>query len=191
MTGRNPIPLSLDKPFRFTHPLGFCECGCGTATRIPKHSDASHGWVAGQPIRFVNGHQNRWRGPSIEVIDGGWTTPCHRWLRCLDRHGYGLIGVEGRSRLAHRVIFERQNGPIPPELEPDHLCRNRWCVNSDHLELVTRRVNARRGTRTILTLDQAREIKRSDEPYAVLMERFGVANSTIWAIRKGKNWTDA
>lgn len=36
-------------------------------------------------------------------------------------------------------------GPVPDGLVIDHLCRNRGCVNPDHLEAVTQQVNAIRG----------------------------------------------
>lgn len=37
---------------------GLCECGCGQRTPIAKRSDRRRGWRAGQPIRFVSGHNN-------------------------------------------------------------------------------------------------------------------------------------
>ena len=46
---------------------------------------------------------------------------------------------------AHRVVYEILVGPIPVGLELDHLCRNRACVNPDHLEPVTTRTNLLRG----------------------------------------------
>lgn len=46
---------------------------------------------------------------------------------------------------AHRVAYELEREPIPPGLEPDHLCKNRACVRPDHLELVTHRENVLRG----------------------------------------------
>lgn len=47
--------------------------------------------------------------------------------------------------MAHRAVYEALVGPIPPELELDHLCRNPACVNPAHLEPVTRKENVRRG----------------------------------------------
>ena len=71
--------------------------------------------------------------------------PCWRWKAAISDTGYGSIGVEGKTCYAHRLAYERYNGPIPPGFDIDHLCRNRWCVNPDHLEAVPRTVNLRRG----------------------------------------------
>lgn len=59
--------------------------------------------------------------------------------------GYGRISVNNRDRYVHRVAWELANGPVPEGFELDHLCRNRACLNLDHLEVVTRRENVRRG----------------------------------------------
>ena len=47
--------------------------------------------------------------------------------------------------LAHRFAYETFVGPIPEGLTIDHLCRIRHCVNPEHLEAVTDRVNILRG----------------------------------------------
>jgi hypothetical protein len=45
----------------------------------------------------------------------------------------------------HRFVYELLRGPVSNDLELDHLCRNRWCCNIDHLESVPHRVNVLRG----------------------------------------------
>jgi hypothetical protein len=47
---------------------------------------------------------------------------------------------------AHRFAYSVLVGPIPDGLQIDHLCRNEMCVNPEHLEPVTQRINMLRGT---------------------------------------------
>lgn len=72
-------------------------------------------------------------------------TGCIEWTGKIS-DGYGRIYlVGGVYAMAHRVSYEVQHGPIPTGLQLDHLCRNRRCVNPDHLEPVTSRDNTLRG----------------------------------------------
>lgn len=43
-------------------PFGECHCGCGRSTRIAPKTYPERGWVKGQPIRYISGHnaQKRW-----------------------------------------------------------------------------------------------------------------------------------
>jgi hypothetical protein len=73
-------------------------------------------------------------------------TRCWTWLKQINKDGYGRFYYAKRECLAHRAAYEILVGPVPAGLELDHLCRNRSCVNPDHLEPVTHRENLLRGS---------------------------------------------
>lgn len=70
---------------------------------------------------------------------------CWIWQGAVDRDGYGRVKLAGKNRLAHRAFYEELVEPIPNGLTLDHLCRNRACVNPEHLEPVPLATNIRRG----------------------------------------------
>jgi hypothetical protein len=73
------------------------------------------------------------------------TPTCWNWRGGKGR-GYGMFWWRGRAVVAHRLSYEALVGPIPDGRELDHLCRNRGCVNPEHLRVVDHRTNVLAGT---------------------------------------------
>lgn len=72
-------------------------------------------------------------------------TGCWLWHAFTSTGGYGIFFLRGDYIVAHRASYEHLRGSIGAGLSLDHLCRQRCCVNPDHLEPVTHRENVRRG----------------------------------------------
>lgn len=94
---------------------------------------------------------------------------CWEWRLGHFKTGYAKFSVGRRQdRLAHRWSCVFFKGGIPAGMEPDHLCRNRGCVNPSHLDLVPHRVNAQRGLTGLVTGARQRRKThcRNGHPYS-------------------------
>jgi hypothetical protein len=71
---------------------------------------------------------------------------CWNWVGARQKSGYGNFAIGGKVFYrAHRLAYRVLAGEFDESLYLDHLCRNKSCVNPDHLEPVTEAVNNLRG----------------------------------------------
>ena len=193
-------------------PRGYCQCGCGEKTTVATKTQASEGRIAGQPVRFVRGHQQRHLSsvPYLRVRLAARTDEspgqgprgdCREWNGQRDADGYGVTKVRGRNRRATHLAWFLATGEWPGTLQVLHHCDNPPCVNTAHLYLGTdadnkrdvverRRLAGERSPKARLTLAEVNWIRdlRGVEPQRALARRFGVSPATIAGIHSGKNW---
>ena len=115
-------------------------------TCTPKHDYGKDlvCWKCGIPARGTDARFrfDFWR--FVNKTDGCWV-----WLGRAKKDGYGQCDPYWGTRRASRAAWIMTKGPISPELEIDHLCRNRMCVRIDHMEPVTHKVNLFRARRKV------------------------------------------
>lgn len=72
-------------------------------------------------------------------------TGCRLWQGYKLANGYGQTKFDRRNWVVHRLIWEKTNGPVPVELQLDHLCKNKACCNVEHLRVTTAQINTLAG----------------------------------------------
>ena len=79
---------------------------------------------------------------------------CWDWIAAKDRHGYGFFRAKRTAVFAHRIACWLRHGP-PPEGKPtvDHLCKNRGCVNPEHLRWASHKEQVTFETNDLVKLD--------------------------------------
>lgn len=81
---------------------GLCQCGCGQPTRLAPVTDRNKGWVKGEPLKFIKGHNvardlTHRKGEDSQNWRGG---------RQKSTDGYVQVEHDGRRMYEHDVIAE-------------------------------------------------------------------------------------
>lgn len=76
-------------------------------------------------------------------VEMGPVSACWNWTGTVTRArlGYGQIVHNHKRDLAHRVVYQLANGPIPVGMSVMHTCDNSLCCNPSHLRLGTHTEN--------------------------------------------------
>lgn len=153
--------------------------------------------------------RNRLYGKSY-IRDSG----CVEWVGAKFSNGYGHIGIDGKSCLSHRAMWELSIGPIPEGMCALHACDNPACVNvwdnENHCFLGTLKDNTQdcikkgrlrpgpgfkvknqKGENNFgskLTDEEVRLIRESDKQGKELAGIFGVSQATISEVRRYNRW---
>ena len=62
---------------------------------------------------------------------------CWLWTGKPGLHGHGFIGIQGKKYPVHRLVYMLEIGTIPKGIRVKRKCKNKLCVNPDHLYLET------------------------------------------------------
>jgi hypothetical protein len=184
-------------------PYGYCECHCGARTNLAPYTYAKYGWIKGEPLRFIHGHNK------LRLGTDRWTLipelGCHRWYGALTGAGYGAFRVGDRLELAH-VWFYNQAHPdhaVASADELDHVCHSRdrscpggstclhrRCVNVEHLEPIPHEQNIQRGRNSKLVPAQVRAILTigRSQPLRMIAAQYGMSSGQISNILSGYSW---
>jgi hypothetical protein len=66
-------------------PVKLCECECGEPAPLATRNDPRHGYVKGQPVRYIFGHRPGLKGP-------------HEWAR--------KLSIEAGQQIGHSVVID-------------------------------------------------------------------------------------
>lgn len=83
-------------------------------------------------------------GHFIVKVPNAIGSECWHWTGCT-RFGYARLFWKQKVHTVTKLAYREFVGDYPENMDLDHLCRNRTCVNPAHLEPVTRKENVNRG----------------------------------------------
>lgn len=126
---------------------------------------------------------------------------CRLWVWKHTSEGYGAVRYKGKVYLAHRMMWQAFNGPIPKGMLVLHKCDTPACFNPNHLFLGTyldnNRDRARKGRNgpiwtTKLNLEQVKAMRaewaNGNVTQTELGRRYGVSSHQAHVIVRNKSW---
>lgn len=148
-----------------------------TTSQLPRMASVIHTRHMGNVISLTDKIE---RGVRHGAADECWECTKYRM-----RSGYGRMTHMGTVRLAHRVTWELNFGPIPEGMIVCHHCDNPPCCNPSHLFVGTDGDNQKDKT--------IKGRARGGGPFGATHHRSKLTQQQVEYIRclpKGVNWSD-
>lgn len=172
---------------------GQCKADQGHFVTLPGNDSLGRGRDPLVPQRAPHAAEDRFWAKVEKRPDACWL-----WTAGRFSNGYGCFRVGPAVVKVHRFSYELAHGPIPTGMQVDHTCRNRQCVNPEHLRLATNKQNAEnrgirkgsgsgvRGVRWVERL-QKWESRVTHNGTDVYLGVFGTRDEAERAARDGRN----
>lgn len=131
---------------------------------------------------------------------------CWYWTGCCFQHdGRGRIQVNGKSKLAYRMLYALKVGPVPDEKFLCHHCDNPICVNPNHLFIGDQLANyqdmVKKGKKRRHQIGEKSSVAKLNNKQVIEIRAlhglkndeigtmYGVSGSLISMIRNRRLWT--
>ncbi len=103
----------------------------------------------------IQRHEKLFLSKAVKTPSG-----CLEWTGYLDKDGYGKFGMWGMwdETHCHRISYKMFKGEIDEGMVVDHVCRNRKCINPDHLRLVTPRQNVLENSNGVAAKNKKKKV---------------------------------
>ena len=126
-------------------------------------------------------------------------TQCHEWTGCLTKKGYGIFNSfssrkKNRVTTAHRFSYWLSKGKLTNGLVIDHICKNRKCVNIEHLREVTSYFNAMLNSNGIAYNNSIKKTCKNGHPFNLENTKIENKNGReyrqclICVRKRGRDW---
>jgi hypothetical protein len=90
---------------------------------------------------------------------------CWIWTGYRNKDGRGRFWWKDKVRYAYRVSLELDGQTVPPDMDADHLCRVKECVNPAHLRIVDELTSSMENNDTPFILNAAKTHCKRGHPF--------------------------
>jgi len=170
---------------------GYCECGCGLKTKVPKENDKSSNYIKNVPMKFISGHNSR-KNKILGINHKNWKgdlvgySALHRWVE--RKLGKPLQCEDCGTTAVKRYEWANISGEYKRDIKDfKRLCYKCHRKFDDHLIPRGEMVNTAK-----LTKEKVLEIRKlslsSLFTPKILSKKFNVTSTMIHYIIKRINW---